>query len=310
MITGPPARRVIRSAGTAAVRRRITAQAFLAPALLVTLGLVAYPLYLVVEISFRDVGFARLLQPFLDTLRSLVVYRRVLDSPDFWQAARISVVYTVISTSCALLLGTVLALVLNRNFPGRTLARILVLLPWPIPSATAALMWLWLFEANYGFVNHLLLRLGLIGAPVQWLVLPGPATFAVIVVTVWKVYPFYTLMMLAGLQAIPHELYESAQIDGASDLDQFRHITWPALQPVIGLALILQTLWIFSHVDIIRVMTNGGPFRSTETLPLHLYLEAFQYFNISSAAVVGVMMLIGSILFILVILPRMSREFY
>lgn len=290
--------------------RRITATTLLLPAFVVTMGLVIYPLYVVFEISLRDLRFSEILRFYEHGHRSLEVFRELFADPAFWRAARRSLVYTLVVSSTALILGLFLALALNRRFPGRGIARVLVLLPWPVPASTAALIWLWIFQTDFGVLNHYLHSLGLIERPIAWLSTPNSAFFAVMLVTIWKVYPFYTLMMLAGLQAIPGELYESAQLDGAGDFGVFRNITLPALLPVMGLATILQSLWVFSHVDIIKVMTDGGPFGETQTIPVKLYLEAFQYSNLSYAAALGVVMFLASIVFIALILPRMSREFY
>ena len=282
---------------------------YLLPAVVLIAVLVAYPLYLALEMSLRNISFAQIMQTTHVGTRSLLIYRSLLKSQHFWQSLRATVIYTVSSTVIALVIGFSFALLLNVRFPLRRLFRVLILLPWPIPGSIAALIWVWLFNTNYGLINHWAMQIGIISQPVPWLVYPNTAMISIITVTVWKTYPFYTLMTLAGLQAIPHEIYESAQIDGADWKRKLWAITIPMLKPILGLAIVLQTLWMIGHVDILKIMTNGGPYRSTETLAMSLYKEAFEYFNISIAAATGVILLLISIVFILVIIPRMSKQF-
>jgi multiple sugar transport system permease protein len=290
-------------------RRRLASYGFLLPAVMFLVAMVAYPLYLTFQLSFHDVPFAQLRSP-LEAPFTTSLYARVVRSPAFVRALQVTAIYTAIASLLAFVIGFATALLLNRPLRGRRLARVLLLLPWPIPASIAALMWMWIFETNFGILNLSLLRIGVLDQPVRWLATPLAALAAVTATTVWKGYPFYVLMILAGLQAIPQELYESAQVDGAGAVRQLRHITLPGLRSIIGIAVVLQSLWIFSHVDIIRVMTNGGPYRSTETLAVQIYENAFQYFEISPAAVVGVITLFISLGVVLLILPAMSREFF
>jgi multiple sugar transport system permease protein len=290
-------------------RRRLASYGFLLPAVVFLVAMVAYPLYLTIQLSVHDVPFANLRNPF-DAPSTTAVFAKVLRSPGFARALQVTAIYTGVASVLAFVIGFASALLLNRPLRGRRLARILLLLPWPIPASIAALMWMWIFETNFGILNLTLLRVGVLDQPVRWLATPLTALAAITATTVWKGYPFYVLMILAGLQAIPQELYESAQVDGAGATRQFWHITLPGLRSVIGIAVVLQSLWIFSHVDIIRVMTNGGPYRSTETLAVQIYENAFQYFEISPAAVTGVVTLIISLGIVLLILPAMSREFF
>lgn len=301
----PRARTRLRSAA----RNRLYALALLTPAIVVVLLVIVYPLFMAAQISFYDVRIFRADRGLSGDL-GLANYRDMVANPAFWRSLRVTLYYVVWGVLGSFAIGMFTAVLLNLSFRGRALARVLMVLPWPIPGVVAATVFTWMFNASFGVVNYLLLRLGLVAEPVQWFTQAGPALLAVLLATIWKGYPFFTISLLAGMQSIPRELYEAARVDGASALQQYRFITLPALRPVIGIALVIATLWQFRVFDIIFVMTGGGPSGATETLAIQIYREAFQYFQMSYAAAVGMVTLLLSIGATFLYLRATSKSFY
>lgn len=290
-------------------RERPFALLLLAPALLTTTLLVVYPMYVVVSRSLREGKSMNFVDPSGLPL-GFGHYADVLGDPATWASVVTSLVYTAGSILPAFALGLALALLLNARFPGRRLFRGLVLLPWAVPGALVSVLFLWLLDASYGVVNALLRDAGLIGADIAWFTDERTAMAAVIVPTVWKSFPFFTLTLLAALQAVPPELYEAAHMDGAGRSQRFRHVTWPAIRGTAVLALVLNTLWAFREFDIIFATTGGGPYRATETLGIRAYLEVFSYFEVGRACVLGMLMLAIALLVVLAARKPLGKEFF
>jgi len=292
-----------------AVRSRLYAFALLAPAVATVLLVITYPLLMAGQMSLHDVRVFRITQGFTGE-PSLRNYEDMVANPAFWRSLRVTLLYVGLGTIGSFLVGLCTALLLNQPFRGRFLARILVVLPWPIPGVVAATTFMWMFNSSFGVINYLLLQLGVVTRPVSWFTESTPALLAVVAATVWKGYPFFTITLLAGMQSIPRELYEAARVDGASAPKQFWYITVPALRSVMGIAMVISTLWLFRVFDIIYVMTGGGPSRSTETLAIQIYREAFQYFEMGYASAVGMVTLALSIIATFIYLRVSSRSFY
>jgi multiple sugar transport system permease protein len=271
-------------------RDTVIAYGLLAPAVLLVAGLVIYPLWTVAVTSLR-VGRA----PNISRLGTLPLgfgnYWRVLQDQVVWQAAGRTAAIAIGVIGPAFAIGLLLALLLNRDFPGRRAVRSLMLLPWAVPGVVAAIGFLWMFDASYGVVNAVLRSLGLITTDVAWFSTEATALYAVLLPAIWKCFPFFVLTLLAALQSIPAALYEAARIDGASARQIFRYVTWPGIRGAAALALVLQTLWVVKDFDIIFATTGGGPSRATQTLSLLVYEEAFQFFRLGVASAIGVLLL-------------------
>jgi multiple sugar transport system permease protein len=168
----------------------------------------------------------------------------------------------------------------------------MLILPWALPPVVTGLVWAWMFDFQFGVINYGLRLLHLTDKNLSWMVSPDLALPAVIVATSWKHLPLATIILLAGLQSISGELYEAAQIDGASALQRYRSVTLPGLRPVLGLLLLLETLWNFKSFAYIYMMTGGGPARSTESLVVSVYYEAFQFYKFGYAAALGMIVLV------------------
>lgn len=292
-----------------AARKRLYAFALLAPAVIVVLLVILYPLVTAARMSLHDIQIFRADRGFIGEM-SLLNYRDMFDNPAFWRSLRITLYYVFFGVVGSFGVGLFTAVLLNQPFRGRALARVLMVLPWPIPGVVAATIFMWMFNSSFGVINYMLLQTGIVSQPVQWFTQSVPALIAVTAATIWKGYPFFTISFLAGMQSVPKELYEAAHVDGANALQQFLFITIPALRPVIGISLVIATLWQFRVFDIIFVMTGGGPSGATETLAIQIYREAFQYFQMSYAAAVGMITLILCIITTFFYLRTTSKSFY
>ena len=300
---------VRRSLTPLARRERRFAYALLAPAVVAVGALIAWPMYLIVSISFRE---GRSLNFLALDRRPLGLgnYRTVLTDPATWHSVGVSLIYTAGTLAPAFLIGLLTALLLNRVFPLRRWLRSLVLLPWAVPGVMVSIVFLWMFDASFGVVNALLRSAGFTGTDIAWYSTESTALFAVIVPTIWKAYPFFTLTLLAAMQSIPGHLYEAAEVDGATALQRFANVTWPGIRGPAVLALVLNGLWTFREFDIIFAATGGGPAKATETLGIRAYNEAFGYFYMGRAAVIGVLMLLIALAAVLLARRALRREFF
>jgi multiple sugar transport system permease protein len=218
-------------------------------------------------------------------------YLFLLRDDRFWNALKNTVYFTAVSVSLELLLGLSIAILLNRSFRLRGFVRAVVLIPWAIPTVVSARMWEWIYNTDFGILNYI------IGSKINWLGSPFLAMNAAIFMDVWKTTPFVAILLMAGLQIIPRELYQAARVDGAGSWAIFKKITLPLLKPVILVVLIFRTLDAFRIFDAIYVLTGGGPANVTETLSIYAYKVLFQtlQFGYGSTLSVIVFMCIGSI---------------
>lgn len=249
-------------AGGSLERERRQAYLLVAPAVLVLAGVALYPILAAVWLSLH-----RFILVFGERrFTGLENYAFLLGDARFWAALGNTAYFTLVAVTVELLLAVPLALLLNRAFPGRGLLRAAVLVPWAIPTVVSARLWAWMFNPEYGLINRLLP-----GSDINWLGAPGYALHAAILVDVWKTTPFVALLVLAGLQGIPEDLYKAARVDGASAWRAFRSITLPLLKPALLLALLFRSLDAFRVFDAIYVLTEGGPANTTETLSIYAY---------------------------------------
>jgi multiple sugar transport system permease protein len=288
-------RRALRGQGA---RRQVTAVLLMLPAMVVLGFVLFYPIGVAIYSSFFDIEILNLDQ---QRFIGLANYARLLGAPAFWSSLGVTAVYTGATVAGTYAVGLVTALLLRRRFRGRVAARAIAIMPWAVPQVVAVLVWSWMLDANYGVVNYFLRATHLIGHNLAWREEPHLAMAAVLFVTVWALYPVATVMLLAGLHAIPEELYEAAAVDGAAALGRFRHITLPGLAPVNLVLVLLLVLMAFTRVvTIIYVMTGGGPGGATETLPIQTYLQAFKFFHLGYASALGTVVLAIAVAFTLV----------
>jgi multiple sugar transport system substrate-binding protein len=221
-------------------------------------------------------GMNRALGDLLKGRREGWLKRLTFDS-DLHRTMKNTALFTFISVPAEFFLGLLIALFIHLPFRGRSIGRLSVLIPWALPTAVMAMTWQWMFNNPFGVINDLLIRAGLLGAPIDWLSTPEGAMFAALFSDVWKTTPFVIIILLAGLQSIPKDLEESLSLDGAGPLKKFSHLTLPMLTPFIRVALIFRMIHAAGIFDLIWVLTKGGPADSTRTLGLYLYDLAFRY---------------------------------
>jgi multiple sugar transport system permease protein len=290
-----------------AAERRL-AWLLLAPALFAIALLIGWPLYVIVQMSLRP-GRALAISQLMSQPLGLGNFERVLRQPTLWEAFGHSAVYTLGALVPAFAAGLVFALLFHRVFPARRWLRSLLLLPWAVPGVVVSITFLWMLDASYGVFNALLRDIGLISTDIAWFVDARTAMAAVLVPTVWKSFPFFTITILAALQSIPETLYEAARVDGATPWQQFRHVTWPGIAGPALLAALLNALWTFREFDIIYASTRGGPAGATQTLGILVYREAFESFRFGTAAAIGVLMLATATVFVALSMRVLRREF-
>ncbi|MHA6344252.1 carbohydrate ABC transporter permease [Roseivivax sp. CAU 1761] len=283
----------------AALGRRVLPYAMLSPAVLVTLAIVFFPMVQTAWMSLHDYVLFR---PNDFDWVGLENFRTALGDEVFWISLRNTIIWMGTTIPAQLLLGLVTALLLNQQFPWRPLARALIIIPWALPSVVIALMWTWIYDSNYGVANEFLLRMGLIQQSIPWLADPDYALASIILTLTWQGFPFFAVMILAGLQAIPQSYYEAAAIDGASAWRQFWHITLPGIAGVMMTAVLLRLIWVANSFDVIFVMTGGGPGYATHTLPLYAFIKARTNLDFgygSAIAVLFTLLLMGVVVFYL-----------
>ena len=239
---------------------------------------------------------------------TLASYKALLKDPffktTFWNTA----VFVFFSVGSHMVLGLAVAMVLNSALPAKPVFRIIALLPWVVPDVVAGIIWKWMYNPIYGSLNDLLIKVGMLENPVEWLSNPKLAMMSAILVNLWRGFPFVMLILLAGLQAIPKHLYEAASIDGASKLTQFFHITLPGLRKMIVVALALDIVWEVRRFGLIQAMTQGGPGVLTEVLSTYTYKQYFQFFRFEYASAISVVMTVVLLLVSLPYIWMISQE--
>ena len=219
-------------------------------------------------------------------------YLTALSTSTFWVAFGNTIWWTVGNVVGQILFGLIVAVLLNQRVKGLVVYKAAILIPWAIPASVAALNWMWLLHPDFGVVNYLAQSLGFIHNAIPWLGDPFWARFWVVVARVWKEFPLSTIIFLAALQQIPRDIYEAAEVDGATNWKSFLHITLPYLRSAIVVASTLITIWTFNSFNMIWVMTQGGPIDATEILSTYIYKVAFSRYNFGLASAQSLIMVI------------------
>ncbi|MCC4243796.1 carbohydrate ABC transporter permease [Stappia indica] len=289
-------------------RQHLLGYILLAPAVLLVGLIIVYPLIISIDLSLQAVKLPRMGAPRAPF--TTANYQKLFASSEFWMACWVTLKLVVVVTAGSLITGVSTALLVNNRFRGRTLARLAMALPWAVPEVIAVVIFAWIFDSSFGLMSWLLVTLGLSDGMIAWVSTPGAAFWAVAITMIWKGYPFVSIMTLAGLQSIPTDFYNAAKVDGANVFQRFRWITLPLLMPVLGVTLVLVILWVFRDFSIIKVLTEGGPLKSTQTLSIMTYDQAFGFFNFGYASAVGVVTLVICVVASLLMLGRQTRAMY
>jgi multiple sugar transport system permease protein len=268
-----------------------------------------YPLLRGIHISFLSYNVTRSGNPDFQTFIGLKNYITVMKAPGFIQAASNTLIWTIGNITVHFAVAMMTALALNKGLKGRGILRVASLIPWAIPSAVAALTFFFLFDTNVGIVNLILVRLGIISEAVSWLGNPNTALPTVMIESFWKGTPFVLIFILAALQGIPPDVYESANIDGANRAQAFFRITLPTIKEPVAIAVMLDIIGTINNFNALWLMTQGGPLGSSEILYTYAYRNAFIRYNYGTAAAISVFIFILIAIFsILYIRLTTSRE--
>lgn len=286
-----------------------TAEAWLgwllvAPALIVVLGMVGYPFLEAIRISFTD----RMIGRGPGEWVGLENYRYILGWPEFGQMVARTVAFTIAAVFLKTVVGLILATSLNQAFRGRNVLRGVFMLPWILPTYIVVLVWRWIFDGQTGVINQILTSWGLIEENVPFLAKEWSAIAILLFVMVWKGYPFYALTFLAGMQTISAELYDAAKVDGAGRMGRFWYVTLPGLRQVMGVVILLSTIWTMNTLEIPLLLTGGGPSNATEVFPILTYHLALQNFRLGEGAAVPILMLPIIALLVLGVASYMDKE--
>ena len=277
----------------------------MAPALLVLAAIILYPLGYSLYLSLTDANLLRFGQAEFIGWEN---YQRYLTRPAFWHSLWVTLLYTAGTVVVGFLMGLGTALMLNVDFPFRGVARGLIAVPWATPWLVVTLVWYVMFNPQVGPINEALERLGVLETGVPWLYQRDTALIAIIIVTAWRLFPAATLLILAGLQSISKELYDAAQVDGASPWQRFRFITMPNLRAVNFVVVVLMVIWTFKLFTIAFTLTAGGPGDATRVLSVYTYQEAFSSNRVGRASALATLSVLISLALVGIYAYLLNRE--
>ncbi len=266
---------------------RILPKVLLIPSLIIIAVVFLYPMLYSLAMSFHQVNVSD--QSWV--LYGLKNYIALFKDKLFLKSCRITAEFTLLSVSFEMVVGTLMAVLLNQKFRGRGFVRGIMIIPWALPTVVNAIMWKWIFNANYGAFNAMLSKFGLISEYHNWLGQPVSAFFCVLFANIWKETPYVVLLVLAGLQSIPSELYESANVDGCHPVKAFFSITVPMLKNILVILLITKTIWTIQTYDVISIMTGGGPANATQLIAYYVQKTTFKFFDFGGGSAMSYVIL-------------------
>ena len=270
-------------------RRKLQPYLYIAPVMIVLLVMFGYPLIKSIVMSFQDYKLSRLDKIKWNDFKN---YKEMFTDKHFWLLVKNSLVYVIASVGGQFLLGLGLALGLNGKFKGRGVYQSIVFLPWAFSAFVIGLLFRWSFNGEYGVVNDILKKLGLIDKGISWLGTPGLSLLVIIFAMIWIGIPFFAINILAALQSVPSDVYEAADMDGCGTFRKFFQITVPFIKPTIITPILLRTIWIFNSFDLVVIVTEGGPASYSETLPAYMYTQAFASYDFGLAGAFGVLLMV------------------
>lgn len=292
---GPPAASVPIKRRKSPLGRKWTPYVFLGPAVIYIVIFQLVPLVQEIRLAFTDTS---LLNPNGGSWVGLANFTTIFTSPEFQRTLLTTLIYLVVCVIGAVGAGLGTALLLNGTFRGRGIARALITIPWAAPGVATALIVTWMLNAQYGVINRMLEAIGL-GVP-EGNILDSTtyALPAILLTTIWQLFPFSAVVLLSALQSVPKEVTEAASVDGAGIWWIFRVATWPVVRPTVILLAVLNAIWAMRRFELIWLMTRGGPLGSTKTLVIDLYSNAFELNNLGKAAAIGVVGIVISLLLV------------
>ena len=271
------------------MKKKMEPWLFLLPVLVILLLLFGYPLINSIIMAFQNY---KLTAPNDIQFNGLENFAKLFGDPDSMMILKNSFIYVIVSVLGQFLLGMMLALALKKQFRGRGIYQSIVFLPWAFSGFVVGLIFRWSFNGEYGIVNKLLMKFGLTDHNIAWLGTPGFSLAVVIMAMIWMGIPFFAIMILAALQSIPSDVYEAADVDGCGTVRQFFQITLPYIKPTLITTVLLRTIWIFNSLDLVVIITDGGPANTSQTLPAYMYSKAFGSYDFGFAAALGVILML------------------
>jgi multiple sugar transport system permease protein len=299
------ATRPLASRDTLHRRERALGMVMLAPALLYILLLVGVPFLLALVLSVTNSSAGSLDVSFV----GLQNFRAVVKNPVFLRALRNTFVFTLVSQLLVIVMGNILARALMKKFLGKSLVRFLILLPWAAPISLATLGWLWIFDSTFSVINWVLKAVGYFG-PGQWYFWLGDTTLgmiAIITIHVWRMLPFSTVILLAGLSSIPSEVHEAADIDGAGPLAKAFQVTLPMMLPILSVAVLFGVVFTFTDMSVVYLLTRGGPYNSTHVLASLAFQDGVLGGDVGRGAAIA-LFLLPVLVVLAVVMLRVSRR--
>jgi multiple sugar transport system permease protein len=285
------------------MRESLSGMGLLLPTVLILIGLVMYPFFYAIWLAFSDKAVG---SP--GEYVGVRNFQYVLSWPQFTTAVMNTIIFTVAAVAIKFVLGMAVALVLNQKIKGRNFFRAFLLLPWVMPAFVVYLVWRWLYDPLAGLINYALIDLGVMSSPIAFLSDRNTAMASVIVAHAWRNFPFYAISFLAGMQTISQELYDSAQVDGASRVQQFRYITLPGLYHIIGVVLLLTTIQTANAFEPIYLLTGGGPSDATMVYTMLVYVMGIVNLRLGEAAAVSTLFLPLLVALVLVVTMLLQKK--
>lgn len=261
---------------------------YIGPVLVLLLLAFGYPLVQSVVMAFENYKLGNNNIYF----NNFANFKKMFSDRDFALLMKNSLIYVIVSVIGQFIGGLSLALALKGKFRGRGIYQSIVFLPWAFSAFVVGLLFRWSFNGEYGVVNDILLKLGLIDKGIAWLGTPGLSLLVVIFAMIWIGIPFFGIMILAALQSIPDDIYEAADMDGCGIIRKFFSLTLPYIKPTIIMTVLLRTIWIFNSFDLVVIITGGGPANYSQTLPSYMYTKAFSGYDFGLAGAFGVVLMV------------------
>ena len=285
-------------------KKKLSLYGLIMPVIIFMIIVYGYPLLLTFKYSFQEVSLIGGENTFIGFRN----YIRVLTDEKFYNTLILTVKWAVFTIAIKIVIGFIMALLLNGELYFKKALRFLILIPWAIPQVVVAILWTWILDGQYGYLNYYLQKFGFVEEVIRWLSDPNLALISTSIVDAWIGIPLITMIFLSGLSSIQDSLYEAAKVDGANLFQRLTYITFPIMRKVVFIALTLTTIWTFNSFNIIYVLTGGGPMDATETMMIKIYHEAFGKYNLGMSSTLSVIVFIILIILSISYWKQINRD--
>lgn len=285
-------------------KNKLSIYGLIMPVIIFMIIVYGYPLLLTFKYSFQEVSLIGDGNTFIGFRN----YIRVLTDEKFYNILILTFKWAALTIAIKIIVGFIMALLLNGELYLKKTLRFLILIPWAIPQVVVAILWTWILDGQYGYLNYYLQKLGFVEEAIRWLSDPNLALISTSIVDAWVGIPLITMIFLSGLSSINDSLYESAKVDGANIFQMLIYITFPIMKKVFLIALTLTTIWTFNSFNIIYVLTGGGPMDGTETMMIKIYHEAFGKYNLGMSSTLSVIVFIILIVLSILYWKQINRD--